>query len=316
MSEDTQKKVSFVTIEEDSAGQRLDNFLLKTLKGVPRSYIYRIVRKGEVRVNKGRTNVKYRLEQGDIVRIPPVRQAQRNDASSPPAYLQQRLADSILYEDKQYLVINKPSGMAVHGGSGVSHGVIETLRSMRPEQKFMELAHRLDRDTSGCLLIAKKREALTTFQELQKQSKVDKKYLALVDGQWGKKTAIEIDAPLKKNTMKGGERIVQVDAGGKQAVTQFRVLEKFKSSMLVEATLLTGRTHQIRVHLLHAATPIIGDDKYGNADANRYFRDKGVSRLFLHAYYLSFISPVTGKLMTFEAPLDADLDTALETLRT
>jgi 23S rRNA pseudouridine955/2504/2580 synthase len=315
MPEETGKKVSFVTIDEASAGQRLDNFLLKTLKGVPKSLVYRIVRKGEVRVNKGRISVSYRLQDGDLVRIPPVRVSSGENAGQPSKHLKTGIDNAILFEDERYLVINKPSGMAVHGGSGVSHGVIETLRAMRPEQKFMELAHRLDRETSGCLLVAKKREALTTFQDLQRKGKVDKKYLALVDGNWGRKTAIEIDAPLKKNTLKGGERIVQVDADGKDSVTRFRVLEQFKSSMLVEAELLTGRTHQIRVHLQHAGTPIIGDDKYGNVDANRYFREKGVYRLFLHAFFLSFHDPLTGTLLTFEAPLDTDLQQALEAIR-
>lgn len=315
MPEETGKKVSFVTIDEASAGQRLDNFLLRTLKGVPKSLVYRIVRKGEVRVNKGRISVNYRLQDGDLVRIPPVRVSAGETGGQPSNHLKSGIDNAILFEDERYLVINKPSGMAVHGGSGVSHGVIETLRAMRPEQKFMELAHRLDRETSGCLLIAKKREALTTFQDLQRKGRVDKKYIALVDGNWGRKTALEIDVPLKKNTLKGGERIVQVDAEGKDSVTRFRVLESFKSSMLVEAELLTGRTHQIRVHLQHAGTPIIGDDKYGNADANRYFRGKGVHRLFLHAFFLSFHDPLTGKLMTFEAPLDAELQQALEAIR-
>jgi len=314
MSDNTFNKVQFVTIDEASAGQRLDNFLLKTLKGVPRSHIYRIVRKGEVRINKGRASVKNRLELGDQVRIPPLRLGEPKSRHSPSRHLQEKLQTSILFEDEQYLVINKPSGMAVHGGSGISHGVIETLRAMRPKQKFLELAHRLDRDTSGCLLIAKKRDALKDFHDIQRLGQVDKKYLALTDGNWGKKTSMEIDVPLKKNTLKGGERIVEVDAEGKNAITRFKVKQKFRSSMLVEATLVTGRTHQIRVHLKYAGTPIIGDDKYGNPEANRFFREKGVTRLFLHAHELSFKSAISDNMIHCTAPLDDDLQQVLKRL--
>ncbi len=303
-----------VTVEAEFEGQRLDNFLLRELKGVPRSLVYKIVRKGEVRVNKGRTNVKYRLKPGDLVRIPPVRQSVPQ-TNMPHKGLQDALADAILYEDKQLIVVNKPSGMAVHGGSGISFGVIETLRAMRPQEKSLELVHRLDRDTSGCLMVAKKRSMLKILHDLQHEDGIEKKYLALVHGNWGKKTEITIDAPLKKNTLKGGERIVQVDAAGKQAVTHFRVLETFADCMLVQALLETGRTHQIRVHLKHAGTPILGDLKYGDEAANRNIRQKGLYRLFLHAASLSFTHPESGKLFQFQAPLDSELESLLTVLR-
>ncbi len=314
MSEVSGKKVQLVTVDEEIEGQRLDNFLLRALKGVPRSYIYKIVRKGEVRVNKGRTSVKYRLNCGDIVRIPPVRMTAPQQQTPFPA-LQKKLENVILHQDKQLIVLNKPSGMAVHGGSGVSFGVIETLRSMRPDEKHLELAHRLDRETSGCLIITRRRQALKMIHELQRQDRIEKKYLALVYGNWGKKTSIRIDAPLKKNTLKGGERMVQVDPAGKQALTYFKVLEKFADAMLVEATLVTGRTHQIRVHLAHAGTPIIGDLKYGDDYANRLYRQKGLHRLFLHAHQLSFTHPDNGKVMSFHAPMDDELDSILTVLR-
>ena len=314
MSDVSGKKVRFVTIENEFEGQRLDNFLLRTLKGVPRSYIYRIVRKGEVRVNKGRVNVKYRLNGGDVVRIPPVRQTPAQTQTPFPA-LQKKLDKTVLYEDKHFMVLNKPSGMAVHGGSGVSFGVIETLRSMRPQQQHLELAHRLDRETSGCLIITKRRSALKMIHELQREDLIEKKYLALVYGSWGRKTQIKIDAPLKKNALKSGERMVQVDPLGKQALTYFKILEKFDDAMLVEATLVTGRTHQIRVHLAYAGTPIIGDLKYGDDHANRVYREKGLHRLFLHAYRLAFVHPDSGKAMNFQAPLDDELESILAVLR-
>ena len=314
MPEVTGKKVRIVEVDAEFSGQRLDNFLLRELKGVPRSLVYKIVRKGEVRVNKGRTNVKYRLQAGDLVRIPPVRQSSPQP-NSPHKGFQDALADAIIYEDKQLIVVNKPSGMAVHGGSGISYGVIETLRAMRPQEKSLELVHRLDRDTSGCLMVAKKRSMLKILHELQQEDGIEKKYLTLVHGNWGKKTEITIDAPLKKNTLKGGERIVQVDASGKHAVTHFKVLETFEDCMLVQALLETGRTHQIRVHLKHAGTPILGDLKYGDDSANRSIRQKGLHRLFLHAASLTFTHPESGKLFQFQAPMDNELESLLAVLR-
>ncbi|MBT8440448.1 MAG: 23S rRNA pseudouridine(955/2504/2580) synthase RluC [Gammaproteobacteria bacterium] len=314
MPEVTGKKVRIVAVDAEFSGQRLDNFLLRELKGVPRSLIYKIVRRGEVRVNKGRANVKYRLQTGDQVRIPPVRQSSPQ-TNMPHKGLQDSLAEAIIYEDKQLLVINKPSGMAVHGGSGISFGVIETLRAMRPQEKSLELVHRLDRDTSGCLMVAKKRSMLKILHDLQREDGIEKKYLALVHGNWGKKTEITVDAPLKKNTLKGGERIVQVDAAGKHAVTHFKILETYKDAMLVQAILETGRTHQIRVHLQHAGTPILGDLKYGDGTANKIIRQNGLYRLFLHAVRLTFTHPESGKLFQFHAPLDSELESLLAVLR-
>jgi len=314
MPEVTGKKVRMVTVDAEFSGQRLDNFLLRELKGVPRSLIYKIVRKGEVRVNKGRTNVKYRLQAGDLVRIPPVRQSSPQ-TNMPHKGLQDSLAGAIIYEDKQLIVVNKPSGMAVHGGSGISFGVIETLRAMRPQEKTLELVHRLDRDTSGCLMVAKKRSMLKILHDLQREDGIEKKYLALVHGDWGKKTEITVDVPLKKNTLKGGERIVQVDAAGKNAVTHFNVVETFEDCMLIQALLETGRTHQIRVHLKHLGTPILGDMKYGDVTANKAMRQHGLYRLFLHAASLTFTHPESGKLLRFDAPLDSELESLLTVLR-
>ncbi len=317
MSEPAGKKVVLMTIEDDFAGQRLDNFLLRTLKGVPKSKIYKIVRKGEVRVNKGRVAVNYRLNSGDLVRIPPVRQSQPEQAyqNGPHNGLKKSLKDAILFENKEIIVLNKPSGMAVHGGSGISFGVIETLRAMRPEEKSLELVHRLDRETSGCLLIAKKRSALKKLHDLIREDAIEKKYQALVLGDWGKKTSMKVDVPLRKNTLKGGERIVRVDAEGKNSLTYFSKLEKFDQYMLVEAVLKTGRTHQIRVHLQHVGTPILGDPKYGDEQANRQVKSIGLYRLFLHAASLAYTDPESGKLMLFKAPMDNELEHVLAVLR-
>ena len=314
MSEPAGKKVVLMTIEPDYAGQRLDNFLMRILKGVPKSKIYKIVRKGEVRVNKGRVAVNYRLNSGDIVRIPPVRQSQP-DQNQPHNGLKKSLKDAILFENNEIIVLNKPSGMAVHGGSGISFGVIETLRAMRPEEKSLELVHRLDRETSGCLLISKKRSALKKLHDLIREDGIEKKYQALVQGSWGKKTSLKIDVPLRKNTLRGGERIVRVDPDGKSSLTYFSILEKFQDVMLVEALLKTGRTHQIRVHLQYAGTPILGDFKYGNEQANRKMKSVGLYRLFLHAASLAYTDPESGKLMLFKAPMDSELEEVLSVLR-
>jgi 23S rRNA pseudouridine955/2504/2580 synthase len=304
-------KVQLVGITEDQSDQRLDNFLIARLKGVPKSRIYRIVRKGEVRVNKGRVDVKYRLVTGDIVRIPPVRVAERSEDQYIPHGLQSALQQSVLFEDDGFLVINKPAGYAVHGGSGVSSGIIEGLRLIRPEAHFLELVHRLDKDTSGCLMIAKKRSTLKLLHDLFRENNIHKTYMALLAGQWGRKKLI-VTAPLLKNSGKGGERIVVISQAGKEAETLFRRLKVFSDSTLVEALPKTGRTHQIRVHAASLGHPIIGDDRYGRDDINLKFKGRGYKRMFLHAEKLKFQHPVTGEQLTILAPLPQQLNDLLK----
>ncbi len=311
IQENALPKVVYVEITEDNCDQRLDNFLIARLKGVPKSHIYRIVRKGEVRVNKGRVDVKYRLVAGDIVRVPPVRVAERSEETYIPQGLQAALLDGILYEDEGFIVINKPAGFAVHGGSGVSSGIIEGFRQLRPEARFLELVHRLDKDTSGCLLIAKKRSVLRLLQELFRNSQIQKTYQALLSGQWNRKKLI-VTAPLLKNAGKGGERIVVISAAGKSAETLFRRIKLFANATLVEASPKTGRTHQIRVHAASLGHPIVGDDRYGIDEVNKTFKVKGYKRMFLHAQKLNFQHPVTGELMSISAPLPAQLENLLK----
>ncbi|GDX84767.1 pseudouridine synthase [Methylococcaceae bacterium] len=303
-------KVTQVEITEENHDQRLDNFLITRLKGVPKSHIYRIVRKGEVRVNKGRVDVNYRLATGDIVRIPPVRIAERSEEVFVPTNLKEALQHSILYEDDGFLVVNKPAGFAVHGGTGVSSGIIEGIRLLRPEAHFLELVHRLDKDTSGCLIIAKKRSALRAFHAIFRENKIHKTYTALLAGQWKKKKLI-VNAPLLKNVAKGGERMVTINAAGKEAETVFTRLTMFENSTLVEAAPKTGRTHQIRVHAVHLGHPIIGDERYGRDDINLTFKQKGYKRMFLHATTLTFSHYVTGESMKITAPLPPQLEQLL-----
>ena len=306
-------KVTHHTVEADFAGQRIDNFLIKLLKGVPKRYIYRILRKGEVRVNKGRIKANYRVQAGDDIRIPPLRVGQESKPGVVHKGLLQRLEKAIVFEDNKLIILNKPSGIAVHGGSGLSFGVIEALRQLRPEQRHLELVHRLDRDTSGCLVIAKKRSALRGLHELIRENRVDKRYLALVTGRFPK-DKVEVNQPLRKNTLQGGERVVRVAADGKPAVTRFSVIRRFADATLIEAKLLTGRTHQIRVHTAYLGTPILGDDKYGDADENKRFRDRGLRRLFLHATSLRFKLPDEEDRRFVEAPLDDELQQLLDVL--
>lgn len=315
MSESQQKNrsVQWLEIAAEYAGQRIDNFLLRYLKGVPKSYIYRIVRKGEVRVNKGRIKASYRLQAGDLLRIPPLRLPEEKEQVEPGDAVKRRLDASILYEDQRFMVINKPSGIAVHGGSGVSYGVIETLRALRPDEHHLELVHRLDRDTSGCLLISKRRSALRTLHELMRENRIDKRYLALLAGANNWKSRM-VDIPLLKNTLKGGERVVVVDETGKVAKTHFRRQRLFADTTLVEARLYTGRTHQIRVHAASLHHPVLGDQKYGDEAANRAMRKQGLRRLFLHASRLSFRWPGEKEDFVITAPLDDDLETLLERL--
>ena len=308
-------QVQFVTIDGDEAGQRIDNFLLARLKGVPKSMIYRIIRKGEVRVNKGRIKPEYKLAAGDSIRIPPVRVAEKEEhAVSPKLEKVSALAECILYEDEHVMLINKPSGTAVHGGSGLSFGVIEGLRALRPEARFLELVHRLDRDTSGVLLIAKKRSALRSLHEQLRLKQMQKDYLALVRGQWQSHTKV-VQAPFLKNILQSGERVVKVSSEGKPSETRFKVEERFEFATLVKASPVTGRTHQIRVHTLHAGHPIAFDDRYGDRDFDTQLASTKLNRLFLHASSLTFIHPSTGEKMRIEAPMDKTLRYCLQVLR-
>ncbi|QWA13869.1 23S rRNA pseudouridine(955/2504/2580) synthase RluC [Sodalis ligni] len=307
--------VQFITISADQAGQRIDNFLRTRLKGVPKSMIYRIVRKGEVRVNKKRVKPEYKLEDGDELRIPPVRQSEPEQAPV-SVHLDKvaALADAVLYEDDHLLILNKPSGTAVHGGSGLSFGVIEGLRALRPAAHFLELVHRLDRDTSGVLLIAKKRSALRLLHEQLRLKGMQKDYLALVRGEWPSHNKA-VSAPLIKNILASGERIVRVGIEGKPSETRFKVEERFTRATLVKASPVTGRTHQIRVHAQFAGHPIAFDDRYGDAEFDRFLKGTGLHRLFLHAAALRFDHPATGETMRIEAPLDNELRQCLAYMR-
>ena len=316
MSESAEEstRIRYVTVEAERAGQRLDNFLLAELRGAPRSLIYRVIRTGQVRVNKGRAKAGYRIQAGDQVRIPPVRLPTPKDPGRPSQSLLDQLHARILYEDKRLVVINKPSGMAVHGGSGIGFGVIEALRALRPQESRMELVHRLDRDTSGCLLVAKRRSMLRWLHELIRANAVDKRYLVLMAGRMGQGT-LQVDEPLRKNVLKSGERIVRVASDGKPSKTVFRRKRKFADTTLAEAQLHTGRTHQIRVHAAHLGAPVLGDDKYGDRKANAALRSKGLKRLFLHATALTFPLPDNQGQVEIRAPLDADLEAVLTQLR-
>ncbi|MBO2679121.1 23S rRNA pseudouridine(955/2504/2580) synthase RluC [Shewanella algae] len=309
------QQVRLVTIDEDNVGQRIDNFLLSKLKGVPKSMIYRIVRKGEVRVNKKRIKPEYKLAEGDQVRIPPVRVSEENYRTAPSANLERvsRLEDRILFEDKHILVLNKPAGIAVHGGSGVDYGVIEALRSLRPQQKFLELVHRLDKDTSGVLLVAKKRSALKHLHDQLRHKQMQKDYQALVRGEWQKHDKV-VKAPLLKLTLKSGERIVRVNTEGKASETRFKILQRYDGATLVQASPVTGRTHQIRVHCQYAGHPIACDEKYSEQKFDDSMRALGLNRLFLHAAQLKFTHPDTETEMTVQAPLDPELLELLEKL--
>jgi 23S rRNA pseudouridine955/2504/2580 synthase len=306
-------KVQQVEVGERGEGQRLDNFLGRILKDVPKTHIFRVIRKGEVRVNGKRAKPDQRLQASDIVRVPPV----RTGAAAPPRRaspaMVQSLSGAIVYEDPRLLVIDKPAGVAVHGGSGVSFGVIEALRSARPDET-LELVHRLDRDTSGLLLVARKPAALRTLHALMRDGEVDKKYLALVKGKWelGKK---RIDVPLRTDTRVGGERTVRAHESGKEAVSVFKPVQFFgKKASLVEVSLETGRTHQIRVHATHAGYPLAGDEKYGETEFNEKMKIYGLSRMFLHAHHLSFVWPDTGVEFSVSAPLPAELSAVVDAL--
>ncbi len=301
-----------VEIDAGSDGQRVDNFLMRELKGVPKSRIYNLLRRGEVRVNKGRVKAEHRLCLGDVVRIPPVRAVTETAAPVVSQSLSDRLAAAILFEDDGLIVIDKPSGLAVHGGSGVNLGLIEALRAMRPQAKFLELVHRLDRDTSGCIMVAKKRSALLTLHAALRGDGVDKRYLALTAGAWPRHRT-RVEAPLEKNTLRSGERVVRVSAEGKPASTGFAVIESFPLATLIEAAPITGRTHQIRVHAQYAGHPLAGDEKYGDNATNARFRELGLKRLFLHAHTLTF--DWQGRSLQLRAELPEELGSFLKVCR-
>jgi len=318
MKQLSKETVNWLDVGVDEAGQRIDNYLIRWLKGVPKSHVYRILRSGEVRVNKGRIGPDYRVREGDRVRVPPVRVARRDIPATPAST--RRFALDILYEDAALLVINKPSGLAVHGGSGVGLGAIEQLREMRPEARFLELVHRLDRDTSGVLMFAKKRSALVVLHEQLREGRVKKIYLTLVRGLW-RDAKRAVKAPLHKYVLSSGERRVSVnEKEGQAAHTIFRLRKAWPHTQppfsLLEAELKTGRTHQIRVHLAHLGFPIAGDDKYGDFPFNKLLKKQILKRMFLHAFQTTITHPDSGAQLRFEAPVPAELQATLEHLNT
>jgi 23S rRNA pseudouridine955/2504/2580 synthase len=304
--------VEYVRVSEDEAGQRLDNFLLARLKGVPKSHVYRLLRKGEVRVNKGRAKPDYRVEPGDEVRLPPVRRPEPGETPPRGRNAGLRLESCIIHEDERLIVLDKPTGIAVHGGSGLSHGVIEALRSARPDAPYLELVHRLDRETSGCLLIAKRRSTLRALHELLREGRVEKRYLALVKGRW-ELGEVRLEDRLRK-TVRGGERVVTVDETGKTAASIFRPVEIGSAASLLEVRIMTGRTHQIRVQAAEAGHPLAGDERYGDRDYNRRMKQLGLERLFLHAASVGWEDPVSGEWRVYSTPLPEDLGEVLSSL--
>lgn len=309
--------VSWITVDESAAGQRIDNFLCRILKGVPKSHVYRILRSGEVRVNKGRAAPERRLAHGDVVRLPPLRTAARAVQASAPVLRARPFRIPILFEDDALLALDKPAGVAVHGGSGIAHGVIEQLRAARPRARFLELVHRLDRETSGVLLVAKQRAALVALHAALREGKVDKRYQVLVRGRWRDALRV-VRASLHKYSTAAGERRVRVDEGGRTSETVFRRLATWPAHepplALLEAELKTGRTHQIRVHLAHIGFALAGDEKYGDFAWNKVLHAAGLRRMFLHAHRLTLRHPVSGEAMTLASPLAADLAAFLATL--
>ena len=309
-SRDVPHGVRQVAIGPERDGQRIDNALATLLKGVPKSMIYRLLRTGQVRVNGKRAKPDTRLSDGDMLRIPPIRVAERPEGREASDALVSSVAETVIFEDKHFLVIDKPSGIASHGGSGVSHGAIELLRAARPHES-LELVHRLDRDTSGVLVLAKSRAGLVGLQAAIRAGEVTKQYLCLMVGH-PSKAKFDVNAPLRKSVLQGGERMVRVSEDGKPALTFFREMEQYPGARLMQATLGTGRTHQIRVHAAHVGHPLAGDPKYGDREMNKRFREMGLQRLFLHAAHLSF--ELDGRLYSFSAPLPDDLKTFLDVL--
>ena len=294
-------KVQWIEVAQDEGGQRIDNYLLARLKGVPKSHVYRILRSGEVRINSKRVEASQKVVSGDRIRVPPVRVAEQGDAEPAPHY---KLP--VLFEDEWLVAIDKPAGLAVHGGSGIAHGVIESLRSMRPDARFLELVHRLDRETSGILLVAKKRSALTALHEKLRSRDMDKRYLVGVAGRFrNEKQHVKL-ALAKRDAPDGGKKVT-VSKDGQEAETIFRLLERRDDASLLDAELLTGRTHQIRVHLAHLKHPVLGDDRYGDFELNKALRRRGLKRMFLHATRLEFKHPMTDQFVALESPMPTDL---------
>lgn len=307
-------QVQFLIIQEENQQQRIDNYLITKMKGVPKSKIYKILRKGEVRVNKKRVKPEYKLKIDDIIRVPPV----RLEESTVPVLNTKNLGyleKAVLYEDDRLLVVNKPSGVAVHGGSGLSYGLIEAFRALRPSAQFLELVHRIDRDTSGCIVIAKKRSALRHLHEQLRNKQMDKTYHALVQGQWPI-SRTKVSAKLQKNQLQSGERMVFADENGKPSETRYKVLNTYASASLVEAKPITGRTHQIRVHCQFAGHSIANDSKYGDEGFSKLVKGMGCKRLFLHAKTIRFIHPLSENEVAFDAPYDEHLSALIKRLNT
>lgn len=303
--------VQMRVVRDGEAGQRIDNFLFTELKGVPKSLIYRILRSGEVRVNKGRIKPPYRLQAGDVLRIPPLRLAEPDAPLQIPLRRLNELSAAVLHEDANLLVLDKPSGWAVHGGSGIPYGVIEALRVARTDLPDLELVHRIDRETSGCLLLAKNRSTLLALHDMLRRGDIEKRYLALVKGQWPAKLR-RVDVALQKNILQSGESMVIGGDDGKESITEFSARTLYIGASLVEARLLTGRTHQVRVHAQHVGHPLAGDPKYGDSDFNKYMKKRGLKRLFLHAHSVRFQLPDGGRQLHLRAPLPPELQQVLD----
>lgn len=304
--------VQHFTVPADNAGQRIDNFLMTRLKGMPKSRVYRLLRKGEVRVNKKRIDASYRLMEGDVVRLPPLFLAEKAHQVPPSKDTMALLAGRILYEDENLLIINKPSGMSVHVGSTVRVGIVEALRHMYPKFPNLELAHRLDSETSGCLVLAKRKRILRELHMLLREGKMTKMYWALTLGKW-KDSELRVDLPLHKDYQDGGKHVVEVHKGGKDALTVFHTIKSFKrEASLMEVKLYTGRTHQIRVHAQHRGHPVAGDDRYGDVEFNKVIRQLGLKRMFLHARSIDFTLPSLDQRIRVEAPLDPELEAIIK----
>ena len=308
-----ESRVQFIELSDEESGQRLDNYLMRILGGVPKTRIYKAIRTGEVRVNKGRAKPERKLNAGDVIRIPPIAVAAREEGRRVPDRWSQRIDRSIIHNDSELMVIDKPTGLAVHGGSGVQFGLIESLRQMFPDQRYMELVHRLDRDTSGLVMIAKRASVLRELHALLRGDGVDKRYLALVAGKWPARRA-RVEAALEKSALPSGERVVRVTPEGRRSLTDFRVIGRYRGATLIEAKPVTGRTHQIRVHAQHAGHPILGDPKYGSEEQLVLAKTHGLKRLFLHAQRLEF--RLGGRRYCFETPLDDELSAVCESFRT